>query len=109
MIARPHAFSGAAPATYLTSIQQTTDLNSRRYLVDFLRAQMGFIEHLNNDPVRIAAIKRSAAIAVYFERVNDPNAAGAEGFFQFFHLVDRFDDKSQVIQLLFRSARHKVL
>ena len=70
---------------------------------------MGFIEHLNNDPVRIGAIKRSAAIAVYLERVNDSNAAGAEDFFQFFHLVDRFDDKSQVIQLLFRSARRKVL
>ena len=70
---------------------------------------MGLIEHLDNDPVRIGTVERGAAVAVHLEGVDDFDAAGAEGFFQFFHLVDRFDDKSQVIKLLFRSARRKVL
>ena len=45
-------------------IQETVGRNSCRCLVDFLGAQMGFIEHLDNDPVRIGTVKRGAAVAV---------------------------------------------
>jgi hypothetical protein len=69
---------------------------------------MGFIEHLDNDPVRIGTVERGAAVAVHLEGVDDFDAAGAEVFFQLFHSVDRCDDKSQMIQLLFHSARREI-
>ena len=70
---------------------------------------MGFIEHLDNDPIRIGTVKGRAAVTMDFEGVNDLHAFRLELLLKLFDPVDSRYDEAQMIELLFRSTLGKVL
>jgi hypothetical protein len=75
---------------------------------DPLHAQMRLVKHLDHDAVGVRAVKRRAAVAVRFERVNDAHPLGNKLLFQFFYSLGAFDDEAQVIQLLFFRGRREI-
>ena len=81
----------------------------RPRLVDSLRAQLRFVQHLNHDPVRVGAVKGRAAVTMDLKRVNDRHALRLEFVLQLFDPLDGVDHEAQMIELLFRRARREVL
>ena len=58
---------------------------------------MGFVEHLNNNPIRIRAVKRSAAVTMDAEGMDNFDSARTKLLLQFFDSVYRLNDESQMI------------
>src|SRR5438128_11226656 len=55
---------------------------------------------MNDNPIRISTIKRSAAVAVNFEWMNDADTVGTEFFLELLNSLDTVNDKPEMIELL---------
>ena len=64
---------------------------------------MRLIKHLNDDTIRIGAIKRRAAVTMHLERLDYRDAVTDEFLLQLAHPVDALDNEAKMIELFFSS------
>jgi len=69
--------------------------------LDRLPAQLGFIEQLNEDAIRIGTVKRRTAVAVNLKWMHNRYAFRDKLLLKRPHPLEILDDKSQVIELSF--------
>jgi hypothetical protein len=56
------------------------------------------VKHLDDDPVRVGAVKRRAPVTVGLERLDDLDSIGAEFLFEVPDARGALDDKTQMIE-----------
>ncbi len=61
--------------------------------MDVLRAQMGLVEHLDDDSIRVSTVKGSAPVPVIFKGMDNLNTSAPEFIFQLLHYLYTFDHK----------------
>ena len=82
---------------HYTSFIREQYLSSRRFV-----AQLGFIEHLDDDAVGIGAVEGGAAIAMNVKWMDDGNAGVTELLFELFNPLDSFYDEAEMVEVLLR-------
>ncbi len=80
-----------------TSFIREQYLSSRRFV-----AQLRFVEHLDDDAVRIGAVEGGAAIAMNFKWMDDGNAGRTKLLFELFNALDTFYDEAYMVEVLLR-------